>query len=355
MRIKCKKIAGFLLATVILLGAASALGMPLPITEASAANVGDVRLLPGGMPFGVKFSTEGVLVVGFCDIDAEGGTVNPAYAAGLRVRDVITSVNGKQVADAADFGSMVSGAGDRALTLTYTRGGKSYSATLTPARSVSENRYKTGLWVRDSGAGIGTVTFIDPKTGEFGGLGHGICDAESGALVSMTRGVVSGVTVSGVQKGVSGKPGELKGYFGTEKTGTLLKNTDCGVFGVFSHIPTCSPMQALPIAKASEVREGEAYIFCTLDGGKPCKYSVSISQIDRNATGPKCFTVKVTDPALIAKTGGIVQGMSGSPIIQNGKLIGAVTHVLINDPTTGYGIFIENMLNAANIPMAKAS
>ena len=344
MRIKCKQIAGFLLAAVIFLGAASALGMPLPITEASAASVSDVRLLPGGMPFGVKFSTEGVLVVGFCDIDAEGGTVNPAYAAGLRVRDVITSVNGKQVADAAQFGSMVSGAGNQALTLTYTRGGKSHTATLTPARSVSENRYKTGLWVRDSGAGIGTVTYIVPSTGAFGGLGHGICDGESGTLVSMTRGVVSDVTVSGVQKGVSGKPGELKGYFGAEKTGTLLKNTDCGVFGVFSHIPTCSPMQALPIATPAEVKEGEAYIFCTLDGGKPCKYSVNISQIDRSATGPKCFTVKVTDPALIAKTGGIVQGMSGSPIVQNGKLIGAVTHVLINDPTTGYGIFITNML-----------
>ena len=344
MRIKCKQIAGFLLAAVIFLGAASALGMPLPITEASAASVSDVRLLPGGMPFGVKFSTEGVLVVGFCDIDAEGGTVNPAYAAGLRVRDVITSVNGKQVADAAQFGSMVSGAGNQALTLTYTRGGKSHTATLTPARSVSENRYKTGLWVRDSGAGIGTVTYIVPSTGAFGGLGHGICDGESGTLVSMTRGVVSDVTVSGVQKGVSGKPGELKGYFGAEKTGTLLKNTDCGVFGVFSHIPTCSPMQALPIATPAEVKEGEAYIFCTLDGGKPCKYSVTISQIDRSATGPKCFTVKVTDPALIARTGGIVQGMSGSPIVQNGKLIGAVTHVLINDPTTGYGIFITNML-----------
>lgn len=346
MRIKCKKIAGFLLAAVMLAGAASALGMPLPVLTASASDAGEVRLLPGGMPFGVKFSTDGVLVVGFCDIDAEGGTVNPAFAAGIRVRDVITSVNGRAVADAAEFGSMISGAGQKPLTLTYTRGGKSYTATLTPARSVSENRYKTGLWVRDSGAGIGTVTFIDPKTGEFGGLGHGICDGESGALVSMTRGVVNGVTVSGVQKGVAGKPGELKGYFGTEKTGTLLKNTDCGVFGVFSHVPV-TPMGALPIAKRQQVREGEACIYCTLDGGKPCRYSISISQIDRGATGPKCFTVKVTDPALIEKTGGIVQGMSGSPIIQDGKLVGAVTHVLIGDPTTGYGIFIENMLNAS--------
>ena len=354
MKIKCKQITSFALAAIALVLVLGALGVPLPIIEASAAPASEVRLIPGGMPFGVKFSTDGVLVVGFCDVDAEGGAVNPAYAAGLRTRDVITSLGGKQVADAAQFGSIVSSAGATPLSVTYTRGGKSYSTTLTPARSLSENRYKTGLWVRDSGAGIGTVTFIDPKTGEFGGLGHGICDAESGALVSMTRGVVNDVTISGVQKGISGKPGELKGYFGTNKTGTLLQNTDCGVFGVFAKVPTASTAP-ISIAKSSEIREGDAHILCTTDTGKPCKYSICISDIDRTATGSKCFTVKVTDPALIERTGGIVQGMSGSPIIQDGKLVGAVTHVLIGDPTMGYGIFIENMLNAANIPMAKAS
>ena len=354
MKIKCKQIASFALAAISLLLVLSLLGVPLPLLSASAAPAQEMRLIPGGMPFGVKFSTEGVLVVGFCDVDAAGGTVNPAYAAGLRTRDVITTVGGKQVADAAQFGSIVSGAGATPLTVTYTRSGKSYTTTLTPALSVSENRYKTGLWVRDSGAGIGTVTYIDPKTGEFGGLGHGICDAESGTLVSMTRGAVSDVTISGVQKGVSGKPGELKGYFGTAKTGTLLSNTDCGVFGIFAKAPA-TQNTPLPIAKSSDVREGEAYILCTTDTGKPCKYSIRISDIDKTATGSKCFTVKVTDPALIEKTGGIVQGMSGSPIIQNGKLVGAVTHVLIGDPTAGYGIFIENMLNAAQRPMAKAS
>ena len=350
MKIKCKQIASFLLASVALLCALSLAGAPLHALPASAA-AEDVRLLPGGMPFGVKFSTEGVLVVGFCDVDAEGGAINPAHAAGLRMRDVILSVNGKQIADAAEFGNMVSAAGATPLTITYTRAGKTQNATLTPALSRSENRYKTGLWVRDSGAGIGTVTFIDPKTGEFGGLGHGICDAQSGALVSMTRGVVNDVTISGVQKGISGKPGELKGYFGTAKTGTLLQNTDCGVFGIFAKLPTTAS-SALPIAKA---KEGDAHILCTLDGGKICKYSIRISDVDRSASGSKCFTVKVTDPSLIQKTGGIVQGMSGSPIIQNGKLVGAVTHVLIGDPTMGYGIFIENMLNAAQMPMAKAS
>lgn len=352
MKIKCKQIAGFFAAVISLVLLLGAIGVPLPVISASAAK--DMRLVPGGMPFGVKFSTEGVLVVGFCDVDAEGGQINPAYTAGLRTRDVITALDGKQIIDAAQFGNMISEAGATPLRLTYTRAGKSYSTTLTPAKSLSENRYKTGLFVRDSGAGIGTVTFIDPATGAFGGLGHGICDAESGTLVGMTRGVVNDVTISGVQKGIAGKPGELKGYFGTNKTGTLLSNTDCGVFGVFAQ-SSVSEKDTLPIAKASQVKEGEAYILCTVDNGNPCKYSIRISDIDKTATGSKCFTVKITDPKLIEKTGGIVQGMSGSPIIQNGKLIGAVTHVLIGDPTAGYGIFIENMLSAAKMPMAKAS
>lgn len=354
MKIKCKQIARFALAAIALCLVLGSLGMHLPMIEAAAAPAAGTRLVPGGMPFGVKFSTEGVLVVGFCDVDAEGGQVNPAYAAGLRTRDVITALGGKQVLDAAQFGRMIADAGATPLTVTYTRGGKSCQATLTPALSLSENRYKTGLWVRDSGAGIGTVTFIDPKTNEFGGLGHGICDTESGALVGMTRGVVNDVTISGVQKGISGKPGELKGYFGTAKTGTLLSNTDCGVFGIFAKAPA-TQNTPLPIAKASEVREGDAYILCTVDGNCPCKYSIRISDIDKTATGSKCFTVKITDPKLIEKTGGIVQGMSGSPIIQNGKLVGAVTHVLINDPTTGYGIFIENMLSAAQRPRQEAA
>ncbi len=354
MKFKCKQIASFFALSMALALLLGALGVPLPILSASAAPATEVRLLPGGMPFGVKFSTEGVLVVGFCDVDAEGGSINPAYAAGLRTRDVITTLGGKPIADAAQFGSMVAEAGSSPLTLTYTRAGRSYTTTLTPARSVSENRYKTGLWVRDSGAGIGTVTYIDPATGAFGGLGHGICDQESGTLVAMTRGVVNDVTISGVQKGVSGKPGELKGYFGTAKTGTLLQNTDCGVFGIFSQKPI-SRQSTLPIAYRDQVKEGAAHILCTLDSGGICQYTIRISDVDKTATGSKCFTVKVTDPALIEKTGGIVQGMSGSPIIQNGKLVGAITHVLINDPTTGYGIFIENMLCAAAAPLKSAA
>ncbi len=312
----------------------------------------------GGMPFGVKFYTEGILVVGFCDVDAAGQTLNPARDAGLKLKDVITRVNGEVPTNAEALTAAVEASGGKPVSLTVKRtsGTNSVAArsgnrrtqeltvSVTPAFSTSEGRYKTGLWVRDSGAGIGTVTFIVPGSHAFAGLGHGICDGDTGELVAMGRGQVTDVTVSGVEKGVVGAPGAIKGYFAPGKTGTLLGNTECGVFGLFAALPSTAT-QKLPVGHAAEVHEGDATIMCTLDDGRIGTYSIRISAIDARATGSKCFAVTVTDSKLIEKTGGIVQGMSGSPIIQDGKLIGAVTHVLINDPTTGYGIFLDNMLH----------
>ena len=309
---------------------------------------------PGGMPFGVKFFTEGVTVVGFNDVEGEHGKTNPAANAGLRQKDMILKVNGIALKDAADLNNRIEACKGSPLKLTCRRAGREFETVLTPSYCPAESRYKTGIWVRDSGAGIGTVTFIFPDTGAFAGLGHGICDADTGALVPMKRGSVSDVTISAVVKGKSGDPGELKGYFNAGKTGSLLGNSTCGVWGMFSTAPE-TDAEPLPIGLRDEIEEGDAYIMCTLDSNKIEKYDVRISNIHRDATGSKCYTVTVTDPDLLAITGGIVQGMSGSPIIQNGKLVGAVTHVLINDPTTGYGIFIENMLNAAQMPLAKVS
>lgn len=316
-------------------------------TSAAHSKYENLKLIPGGIPFGVKFSTAGVVVVGFCDVDASGGSQNPAHDSGLRLKDIITKVNGKALTDAGELTRAVEQSGGKTVTLTYLRGGAEKTAKITPAYSVSESRYKTGIWVRDSGAGIGTVTYIMPDTLAFGGLGHGICDGETGELIPMQRGVVTDVTVNGIKKGVAGTPGEIKGYFGSSKKGTLTENTNCGVYGMFAEKPA-GVSEPIPIALRGEVKEGAAYIICTLDCGAAAKYNIEISSIDRNATGSKCFTVSIKDPKLIEKTGGIVQGMSGSPIIQNGKLVGAVTHVLINDPATGYGIFIENMLD--NMP-----
>ena len=314
----------------------------------------NMSLIPGGIPFGVKFNTDGVTVLGFCDLEGISKTQNPAYLAGLRPKDVIIGVNGRSIKGADDLIRTVEGCEGRQIEITYTRSGEERSTKLTPAYSKNEGKYKTGVWVRDSGAGIGTVTYILPGTGEFGGLGHGICDSESGELIPMERGTVTDVKINSVKKGIAGNPGEIKGYFGKDARGELKSNTECGVFGVFSKIPEGLD-KPMPIAKKDEVKCGEAELTCTLDGSDRQSYKVEISSLTRRSDGSKCFVVKVTDKKLIKKTGGIVQGMSGSPIIQNGKLVGAVTHVMINDPCVGYGIFIENMLNAAQMPLAKAS
>lgn len=337
------------------------------VLVASAAHATEGQVYLGGMPFGVKFNTEGVMVVGFCDVeDAEGQgsrAVNPAKEAGLKLKDVITHVNGTPLSGAEDLTLAVEHSGGQPLALTVRRtvakssaknnknerskpsatGSEVLVINVTPVKSRSEGRYKTGLWIRDSGAGIGTVTFVIPSTNAFAGLGHGICDGDTGELIPMQRGQVTDVTISGIDKGEPGDPGAIKGYFAPGKTGTLVGNTDCGVYGIYASRPDAA-QKKVSIAPREDVRDGKATILCTLDDGNLGAYEAVISHVDTSAKGSKCFTITVTDPALIAKTGGIVQGMSGSPIVQDGRLVGAVTHVLINDPTTGYGIFIDNML-----------
>ena len=316
----------------------------IPTKNVTVSKQKELRLYPGGMPFGLKFITDGVLVVGFCDVDSAGGATNPAVKAGLRMNDVILKINGTEILGALELTEAVEGCGGKPLSITYRRGGVESTTTLTPAYSKSESKYKTGIYVRDSGAGIGTVTFINPENYSFAGLGHGICDGGTGELIPIQRGSVVNVTISGVIKGLAGSPGEVKGYFSSGKVGTLLGNTECGVYGVFAGKPAAVTGDPIPVGYKDELKAGKAYILSTLDSGSAKKYEIEISNINKDATGNKCFTIKVTDPALIEKSGGIVQGMSGSPIIQNGKLIGAVTHVMVNDPTVGYGIFIENML-----------
>ena len=328
-----------LLAVALLCPGVGATALP-PDTEPAT----DV-VLPGGFPFGVKFTTNGVLIVGFCDIDVGGKAQNPAKSAGLKIKDILTHVNGEALEDAAALTRAIDAAGGKPVTLIYRRGDKCNTATLTPLPDPATGGYKTGLYVRDSGAGIGTVTFVLPQNHAFAGLGHGICDVDTGELMPIERGTVVDVTVSGVNRGLPGSPGEIKGYFGTGKTGTLLGNTPCGVFGLYAETPAAlTDEKPIAVGKREEVHEGDATICCTLGSNERRTYSARITNIDRSAHGSKCFAVRITDPALLEESGGIVQGMSGSPILQGGKIIGAVTHVLINDPSAGYGIFIDNML-----------
>ena len=353
----CVLLAVVTAATALILPTAAAGNRASPASPSANGRQPESVYL-GGMPFGVKFYTDGVMVVGFCDVEGDGGASNPARDAGMKLRDVIVAVNNQKLGSAAELTAAVEHSAGSPLTLTVRRPVSGSAArdkranpdattevtvTGTPEFCLPETGDRTGVWVRDSGAGIGMVTFIIPHTQAFAGLGHGICDGDTGELIPMQRGQVTDVTVSGIEKGIAGDPGAIKGYFNPGKTGTLVGNTACGVFGILSSLPASADC-LVPVAARSEVKEGSALIRCTLDDGRIGEYAVNISSIDASASGSKCFTLTVTDPVLLEKTGGIVQGMSGSPILQNGKLVGAVTHVLINDPTVGYGIFLDNML-----------
>ncbi len=293
----------------------------------------------GGMPFGVKLQTKGVFVAGVSEVETPSGRQNPAYDAGIRQKDIILKVNGKEVNTVTEVTKAIGESGGQALTFSLERDGATQEISVVPIKD-QEGQYRCGLWIRDHTAGIGTVTFILPDTNAFAGLGHGICDSDTGELMPLLRGSVCDVAISGIVKGSVGHPGELKGYFQGQKTGSLLGNTRQGVFGIFANAPEGRPL--LPIGHPQDVVAGDASLFCTLGDGSIHEYHIQISKIREGET--KNFVVEVTDPALIEQTGGIVQGMSGSPIVQNGKVIGAVTHVLINDPQKGYGIFIDNML-----------
>lgn len=344
IRILCAlTLACSLLCTALTLGV-GATSQAGPKQGTAQKDYSALELIPGGIPFGVKFTTDGVLIVGFCDVENGGAACNPAKEAGLKLRDILTHVGEESITSADDLTAKINASGGAALSVRYTRGGKSQTTTLTPVLDTASGSYKTGLFVRDSGAGIGTVTFLVPKTNEFAGLGHGICDVDTGELMPLHRGNVVDVTISGINRGQAGSPGELRGYFGTGKRGTLLGNTACGVFGIYRELPEGFDTTAYPVGTRDQIHEGEATVLCTLASNERHSYTVRLSAIDKGADGSKCFSIQVTDPALLEQTGGIVQGMSGSPIIQDGKIVGAVTHVLINNPAAGYGIFIENML-----------
>ena len=312
----------------------------IPVKSVTVAKLEDVKVYAGGVPFGIKFSTKGASVVGF-----EGEEQNPAFRAGLRLYDTIIKINGKEISSASELSAAAEKGAE--IELTYLRAGKEGKVKFKPQYCESTKKYTLGLWLKDSGAGIGTVTYV-LADGCFGGLGHGVCESETGELLPMINGRVLGVTINGVVKGKRGAPGELKGYFNSSDIGVLYKNTEVGVFGSLKHIPSTISDKTYSLGLKNELREGAATVICTLDDNVRREYTIEISNINRNADGNKCFCVKITDPKLLEASGGIIQGMSGSPIIQNGKLVGAVTHVLVNDPTTGYGIFIENMLAEAS-------
>ena len=304
-------------------------------------NIGKTQyLIPGGDAFGIRIKESSVTVT-----SASGDS-------GFRKGDRLISLDGNEIKCAEDVTRVLSEYKSGTVSAKIIRGGEEITLTVMP-RPVGE-KYKLGVTLRDTASGIGTLTFIDPETRLYGGLGHGV-SASDGGIIPMRSGEASGVILGGIRRGESGKPGELSGILNKTHLGSVEINTDCGVFGILDECELTS-RAPLPVGKRAEVKCGSAEIISTVKSGKRQTYKIEITEIlDNGDTGSKSFKIKVTDPTLITLTGGIVRGMSGSPIIQDGKLVGAVTHVMVADPTEGYGIFIENMLNTENIPMAKAS
>ncbi|KIL75244.1 SpoIVB peptidase [Bacillus badius] len=330
-----------------------------PEDNEKAAAIRKIRVIPGGQSIGIKLNTFGVLVVGHHLIDASGGKLSPGEKAGIRVGDMIVEINGKKIEKMQDISQFVQQAGKEAepLQVTIRRNEKMVRTELQPLKDEKEQSYKIGLYIRDSASGIGTLTFVEPESGKYGALGHVIADADTKKPIIVQGGEIVKSKVTSIEKGRNGNPGEKLAQFsaGQKKLGDIKRNSPYGIFGQLNE-PISGNMkkESYPVALSHEVKEGPAKILTVIDGEKVESYDVEIvSTIPQKYPATKGMVLKVTDKRLLDKTGGIVQGMSGSPIIQNGKVIGAVTHVFVNDPTSGYGVHIEWMLNEAGVSLTE--
>lgn len=317
----------------------------IPVKRTSVKSVKRQYVVLGGEIFGIKLFTDGVLVVDAESVQSEGKNINPAEKAGIRVGDIIKSINGEKVYTNKALSEIIEKSNGEMLKVTVVRGSDTIDVSFASAKEDQTGKFKAGLWVRDSTAGIGTVTFYNPKNNSFAGLGHAICDVDTGEIMPMINGEMSEAYISGFYKSSSGCVGELCGVFTGNRKGSLCVNCEAGMYGYADSIPQNG---TVPVALCNEVKLGEAEIICTVDKNGPKRYKAEIVKIlKKSGEINKDMIVKITDSELLSKTGGILQGMSGSPIIQNGMLIGAVTHVFINDPTQGYAIFADKMLDTS--------
>lgn len=309
------------------------------------------ELIPSGRCIGINLKSDGLLVVGVSDFERiDGVKVSPCKNVNIRIGDVVKKANGNTLTSTNELKEMIEGLNGKKIELEIQRNDKYHRVSVIPQIDKLDSVYKIGLWLRDSTAGIGTMTYVDPKDKSFASLGHGITDSDTGKLIPSASGVINDATVFSVKKGRRGEPGELQGVFltGEGNKGEILCNTPVGIFGKVNDIGEFAQGKPVPIGLKNEVTEGEAYIICDVDDQKTETFTIEIEKINSDYShSSKGMIIRITDKKLLQKTGGIVQGMSGSPVIQNGKLVGAVTHVFVNDPTRGYGIFIENMLSEA--------
>jgi len=305
----------------------------------------------GGEAVGIVLYLDGVQVVGLGNITTEDGQVCPAGLAGLKSGDTITEVDGKRVESAEQFASLCDQKTEP-LVFTYRRGNKILQTAVTPVYDAGSGRMRVGAWVRDSTSGVGTLSFTDAEGQRYCALGHAVTDVDTGAVLPARDGILTWATITEVVKGRSGSPGELVGKFGkTERdaVGHISSNTDHGIFGTLSHAKP-GPAREVPVARAAQVQLGEAALLATVDGQNLTEYSCNIIRAEvQSAPAVQGIIIEVTDDRLLSQTGGIVQGMSGSPVLQNGRLAGVVTHVFVNNPKRGYCIYAEWMYGQLGI------
>lgn len=318
----------------------------IPVKDVGITDKPSGTVFVSGEAFGIKLYTDGVIVVGTKDVELDDKTVNPAKEAGICVGDVIISINGINVYSSDDVIDAINNNNGLDYRIKVKRDGRYKNFTLKPVYSNKEGCYKAGMWVRDSTAGIGTVTFYNKQSGMFAALGHQINDVDTNEIIPLLEGEAVGATVTGVQSGNKNAAGSLCCRFEDYTVGRLMENTSCGIYGSYTSVS--DKTKEYTVAAAQEVKKGSAQIISTVDGNSPQTYDIEIVKVNYKGDGEKDIVFKVKDDKLIEKTGGIVQGMSGSPIIQNNKLVGAVTHVIVDNPKKGYGIFAQTMYEKSN-------
>lgn len=320
----------------------------IPVKEINVNVIPKTKVIPLGNLIGVKLYTSGVLVVGMSEIEGDNNQkYKPYLNSGIEEGDMIVEMNNKKIENTDELVDVVSKSNGQEIQIKYVRNEEVITTSIAPIKNEA-NEYKLGLWVRDAAAGVGTLTFYEPTTGSFAALGHGIVDVDTGGILNIANGELVTSKLISIQKGEKNNPGEIKGSIDSGVTiGKIEKNTNFGVFGFVSNRGNLDLKKSkeYDVALRSEIKTGEAEIICELEEGKKETYKIEIEKIyTSNNYDNKSMLIKITDERLLEKTGGIIQGMSGAPIIQNGKFIGAITNVLVSDPTTGYAIFGDLMI-----------
>lgn len=313
------------------------------LKEINVNVISKTKVIPMGNAIGMKLYTDGVLVVGMSEIEGK----KPYENSGIKEGDRIVQIDKKAIDNTEDLMEAVNKCSGKEISVKYIRDNTTITTSIKPIKN-SGNQYKIGLWVRDAAAGVGTLTFYEPSSGMFGTLGHGILDVDTSELIKIANGELVTTNILNITKGKKGDPGEIRGTIESGHTiGNIDKNTSFGVFGTLNKTPDINIQNndEIEVALREEIKIEDAQIICELENGKREKYNIKIQKVFlNNNKDNKSMLIKITDEKLLEKTGGIIQGMSGAPIIQNGKFIGAVTHVLVNDPTIGYGVFADIMI-----------